>query len=421
MRKLDVSIEMEGRQREVGQIIGTSDYNASFSYSEDYLASEFARPISLSLPLRDDAYDPETTKKFFEGLLPEGFLRRTIAENNRTDQSDYLTLLEMLGSECLGAIQIKGEHFRAARPEYRPIEPEMMYRIAAEGALTSADLVVESHLSLTGASGKIGAYRSPDGEWYLPVGSAPSTHILKQSHIRYDHIIQNELLALRTASKMGIDVPASEMVRAGDDGEELLFATKRYDRSMRDTVQVVDDLPCPLRLHQEDFGQALGIAPADKYERGGEQHMAKMFGLLRKYSASPIEDQMKLWDMIVFHYLIGNTDGHIKNFSILYDRNLKSIRLTQAYDIISTIVYDTHSQEMAFAIGGEINWFRLDRDCFVRAADEIGLSRKIFMERFDRLDGMFKAALAEAAAELESEGVAGAHDLAEKILGKRTN
>ena len=109
MRKLDVSIEMEGRQREVGQIIGTSDYNASFSYSEDYLASEFARPISLSLPLRDDAYDPETTKKFFEGLLPEGFLRRTIAENNRTDQSDYLTLLEMLGSECLGAIQIKGE------------------------------------------------------------------------------------------------------------------------------------------------------------------------------------------------------------------------------------------------------------------------------------------------------------------------
>ena len=64
--------------------------------------------------------------------------------------------------------------------------------------------------------------------------------------------------------------------------------------------------------------------------------MKKMFDLLRRYSASPIEDQIKLWEIIVFHWLIGNTDGHIKNFSLVYDANLKAVRLAPAYDIVST-------------------------------------------------------------------------------------
>lgn len=103
---LDVSIEIEGRQREVGTISGSSDYDASFKYSEDYLASNTAQPISISLPLTDEAYGPEATRRFFEGLLPEGFMRRTVAEQNRTDDGDYLSILEMLGAECLGAVQI---------------------------------------------------------------------------------------------------------------------------------------------------------------------------------------------------------------------------------------------------------------------------------------------------------------------------
>ena len=191
---LDVSIEIEGRQIDVGIISGSSDYDAVFSYSEGYLASEKARPISISLPLKDSPYGPEATRRFFEGLLPEGFMRRTVAEQNRTDDGDYLSILELLGAECLGAIQIKGPDFGDTEAGYRALDPDTMYRLAAEGATRSADLVVEAHLSLTGASGKIGAYRDSKGQWFLPVGSAPSTHILKQSHVRYDDIVQNEQL-----------------------------------------------------------------------------------------------------------------------------------------------------------------------------------------------------------------------------------
>ena len=105
MKQLDVSIEINGRQREVGVISGSSDYDASFCYSEHYLDSGTARPISISLPLTDKPYGPEPTRRFFEGLLPEGFMRRTVAEQNRTDDGDYLSILEMLGADSINPVR----------------------------------------------------------------------------------------------------------------------------------------------------------------------------------------------------------------------------------------------------------------------------------------------------------------------------
>lgn len=415
MKTLDVSIEIEGRQREAGVISGNSGYDAAFRYSEDYLGSGLARPLSVSLPLAAEAYGPEDTRSFFEGLLPEGFMRRTVAEQNRTDSSDYLTMLEILGCECLGAIQIRGEDYRFIEPEYREIDPDTMYRLAEEGAARSADMVVEAHLSLTGATGKIGAYKDSSGKWFLPVGSAPSTHILKQSHIRYNHIVQNEQLAMRTAGMLGIAIPDSEIVRAG----EVLFASRRYDRSFEGADRYIDGLLCPLRLHQEDMGQALGIPASDKYERPGEGHMRRMFDLIKRYSASPIEDQIMLWRIIVFNWLIGNTDGHIKNFSLIYDRSLKSLRLAPAYDIVSTVVYDTHSTKMAFSIGGEIEWEKIDRSGFESACAEAGLNKKLFIEEFDRMNEAFASALSESAEALQEEGFCEARAIADKIKEKR--
>ena len=430
LRELDVSIEMNGRQREVGVIYGSSDYDASFKYSDDYLSSGTAKAISISLPLTDRPYGPEATRRFFEGLLPEGFMRRTVAEQNRTDDGDYLSILEMLGAECLGAVQIKGQDFRYTEPEYRKLDPDTMYKLAAEGATRSADLVVEAHLSLTGASGKIGAYKDKEGGWYLPVGSAPSTHILKQSHIRYDNIVQNEQLAQRTAELLGITIPGSEIVETKNSEEtghtdrpvlteNVLFATERYDRSFEGAGDTISGLLCPLRLHQEDMGQALGIAASGKYERPGEQHMKRMFDLIRRWSASPIEDQMRLWDIIVFHWLIGNTDGHVKNFSLVYDSGLRAVRLAPAYDIISTVLYDTHSSEMAFSVGGEIEWEKIDRRSFEQACRDTGLNRRLFMERLDNMEAGFAGALKEASEAMQAEGFSEAAAMAAELTERR--
>lgn len=419
MRKLYVSIEMNGEQVPVGLITGNSGYSAVFQYAPDYLAYPEAQPISISLPLQTEPFSSEKTRIFFEGLLPEGFLRRTVAENNRTDHTDYLTLLELLGEECLGAVQIRSENILSSPPEYRELRQDVLEQIAAEGALKSAELVVKAHLSLTGASGKIGVYRSGNGQWYLPVGSAPSTHILKQSHIRFKEIVQNEYLCMMTAQRLGIKVPASMLVpfKNTDDREMILFATERYDRVLSSS-KTISGMPCPMRLHQEDFGQALGIGASEKYERGNEHQMRQMFELLRQRSSNPITDQLQLWDMIVLHALIGNTDGHIKNFSLLYDPSLHSIRLAPAYDIISTVIYDQHSTQMAFAIGGEIEWTAIRRSCFEAATKEIRLNTSLFMRRYDYLASHYESALRDSAAAMTADGFPEADELAENILKK---
>ena len=156
----------------------------------------------------------------------------------------------------------------------------------------------------------------------------------------------------------------------------MLFATERFDRQFSPESKRIDGLRCPLRLHQEDFAQAMGIPASEKYEKEPRGYLCGMFEVLRRFSADPISDQLKLWDILVFNHLIGNTDSHIKNFSLLYSPNQKTVRLAPAYDIVSTVVYPESTREMAFFIGGALLLDDLSRDSFRLAAKEVGLDRK---------------------------------------------
>lgn len=133
-------------------------------------------------------------------------------------------------------------------------------------------------------------------------------------------IVINEQLCLVTVKNLGIPVSDSFAVKTED--ENLVFATKRYDRIIRDSVRTIDGLPVPYRLHQEDIAQALGIP------------------------------------------LIGNTDGHIKNFSLLYDENLSDLRLAPAYDLVSTAVYPGHTRNLSMYIGDKNDITQIRRNDF---------------------------------------------------------
>ena len=86
---------------------------------------------------------------------------------------------------------------------------------------------------------------------------------------------------------------------------------KEYDRSFEGAVRNLDGLRIPLRLHQEDFAQALGIAAQHKYECNQDKYLQKAFELIRNYSANPMEDQLKLWDITVYNYLIESHHYHL--------------------------------------------------------------------------------------------------------------
>lgn len=173
-----------------------------------------------------------------------------------------------------------------------------------------------------------------------------------------------------------------------------------------------------MRLHQEDFAQALGIAAADKYEKSGQNYLSKIFNLIRNNASNPINDQLKMWDIIVYDFFVGNTDNHIKNISLLYSYDLRSISLAPAYDIVSTAIYEGSSREMAIGIGGERVIDNIGEKHFIDAASEIGLSKKIAMGRFDKIANEFESAINEACKRMENEGYQDVRKIKEMILRK---
>ena len=418
MQRLAVQIEVKGAFKQAGEIVGTSSDDARFTYTESYLKDPESRAVSISMPLEQQSFSVESTRNFFEGLLPEGFTRRCVAEWLHRDEKDYLAILAGLGQECLGAIKIIDESRAVLPSKYKELTSEEVKKLAQEGATESAEMVTKSHLSLTGASGKVGLYYDEQKDkWYLPIGEAPSTHIVKQSHIRLKRIVANEQLCLLTAKNLGIEIPQSFIIKTeSNEAEDVLFATKRYDRRMQSNGRKLNGMNIPYRLHQEDFSQALGIPASEKYEKDGGSYLSKMFGILRDYSASPIEDQLKLWDICVFNFLIGNTDNHIKNLSLLYGKDLKTIRLAPAYDIVSTMIYESSTENMALSIGGDYSIRKITEESFAKEATKAGLGVKMAMKRLDTLRKNFAEALNAGVQVLEEQGFEGTKDIAEQIM-----
>ena len=384
MRKLSVYVEINGKSEYVGEITGTNSEDAHFTYDTAYLNDPEHRAISIGLPLEEKTFNVMRTRIFFEGLLPEGYTRRCVAKWMHMDENDYLSILAGLGRECLGAIRVIENSNCIITPEYRELSEAEVYALASEGATESAELVTKSHLSLTGASGKVGLYYNEiEKKWYLPIGEAPSTHIVKQSHVRLKKIVVNEQLCLLTAKN-----------------------------------NIMNGLPVPCRLHQEDFAQALGIASVNKYEKKQEGYMKKLFDVIRAYSADPMTDSLKLWDICIFNYLIGNTDNHIKNLSLLYGEDMKSIRLAPAYDIVSTMIYKNSTEDMALSIDGKYNINEISRESFGKAATQVGIGSKIAMRRFDTMVNGFTTALQKAKRELDMLGINQTDWIGEQIMEK---
>ena len=419
MKNLSVYLENNGESILAGYIRGNAPDDSCFYYSDSYLMLPESRPISISLPLQENPFSPERTKCFFDGLLPEGFTRRCVAGWIHADENNYLSILSELGKECLGALKIIEDNTdNDIQPEYRLLSKKEVCNLAAEGAAESAQLVTKAHLSLAGASGKAGLYYDEQNKkWYLPLGEAPSTHIVKQSHVRLNGIVANEQLSLFTARNLGIDVADSFIINTGNYNEgEVLFASKRFDRVIPDDAHTLNGLPVPLRLHQEDFAQAMGIPSAFKYERDNKQYLKMSADILRANSADPITDILKLWDLCVFNYFLGNTDNHIKNLSLLYSSDLKSTRLAPAYDLISTVIYESSTEEMAMSIGGVYELSKIGVNEFQVEAQNIGLGQQLAMKRFYEIASKFENALSDAAAELEDLGLPGIDSIKELIL-----
>jgi serine/threonine-protein kinase HipA len=170
--------------RLAGRLLKQVSGAIAFHYDESWLGWEHGFPISLSLPLRETPYTGEAVMAVFDNLLPDNVaVRRRVAERTGAQGSDAYSLLERIGRDCVGAMQFLPDDLAvdAVQPiEGEPIgetEIEQMLANLAQAPL-GIDMEHDFRISVAGAQEKT-ALLFHDGQWLRPLGTTPTTHILK--------------------------------------------------------------------------------------------------------------------------------------------------------------------------------------------------------------------------------------------------
>jgi len=302
-------------------------------------------------------------------------------------------MLEQIGGECAGAVIFVTS--RESLPErnygYRQLSSEQLAKLLRQ--LPRRPLMAGEdgiRLSLAGAQDKIAMHVS-QGQISLPLGGAPSTHILKPAIERFEGIVFNEAFCMQLARAIGLHAAKAEMAQV-ENIDYLLV--ERYDRVLlKDPGDKSERLE---REHQEDFCQALGIVPENKYQNEGGPSLKQCFALLRELSSTPVIDLQRFLDAIILNFLIGNHDAHGKNFSLLYGRET---RLAPLYDILSTAYYPELSKKMAMKIGGEYVSDKVRPNDFEQLAEEAGLAKPMVKRRVRDLAATVLSKVSELVAE----------------------
>lgn len=396
----------------VGAITPSSD-GAAFSYDKGYVSRSDAHAISGCLPLATETFDARATGVFFDGLLPEGSMRNTLSEALHAPSEDFGKLLSRLNNESAGALVFCEEGIDpASNRRYEVFPFSELEEFASAPRAKALALDIASRLSLAGAQMKIGLFHEGadlSKGWFVPKGSAPSTHIVKASDGTFDDQTINEALCLETARQMGFDVTECALIKIS--GREPLLAVERFDRTLQLSAAF------PHRLHQEDFCQAAGIASSLKYEPTDGHYLALASDVLSKASANPFGDRAMFFSRLLFDWAIGNCDNHLKNHSLLWRTDWSGCGLSPLYDITCTTRYPALAREMGISLCQSRKIDDVTIGDILASAKVAGLPPKMAASEFEQMEELFPKALRAAEAEIAEKGFSEVSKLADYIEG----
>ncbi|MCF0104488.1 MAG: type II toxin-antitoxin system HipA family toxin [Eggerthellaceae bacterium] len=312
-----------------------------FSYDRDYSGV----PLSLSIPISNRIYDDKKVRPYLLGLLPDSEdVRRSIGREYGVSGNNPFALLRHIGYDCPGAVQIceqgDSEEMLNRGGELVPIsKSEIAQRLSRGKRFASAKWETDNERwSLAGQQSKF-ALRKKDGKWYSCHGSEPTTHIFKPGVPDLQLEALNEYACMQLAERCGINVAHAEYLVF--DGEPAIVV-ERYDRLPSSQGAVV-------RLHQEDLCQALGVLPSHKYADEGGPGASDIIALLFNTGEPRIDNVKSFLSMLFFNYLIGATDAHAKNYSVLLDK--RDAYLAPMYDVASILPYLNRERTVKLAMG----------------------------------------------------------------------
>ena len=394
--------------RLVGEITRDPRGRLRLMYDAAWCEQETAYPLSLSMPLTAAEHGHDTIEPWLWGLLPdnESVLARWARRFQVSPRSAF-SLLSATGEDCPGAVQF-------ARPERASrllaSQSGMVSKTCEVVWLTNAEVEARLRIlrndnsawrleedvgqfSLAGAQSKT-ALLLEDGRWGVPGGLTPTTQILKPPIPGFSGHCENEHLCLAIAGALGIPVARSRVSRFG---EETAVVVERYDRTAVGGRRV--------RVHQEDLCQVLGRYPTRKYESEGGPGCRDIAGAIRSYCSRPGEDLRTFARAIALNWIVGGTDAHAKNFSLLIGAGGRA-SLAPLYDLASALPYPGQYAprlKLAMKIGGESrlgyvqvrHWGRFAADLGLPPHEVLGICESVATEASDRFAEVVAAARSE--------------------------
>lgn len=337
-----------------GEDIGTITYVGTektlFAFNDAYVENR-ERP-TLGLQFKDSLGDLITDFRpykiklmpYFSNLLPEGHLRRYLADRADIHIDREFFLLWILGQDLPGAITVV-----PADGEEWPDEAH--YVLEGEAAKEAAEDAMR--FSLAGVQLKFSAVESASGGLTIPTSGVGGNRIVKLPSREFASVPENEFSMMSLARMVGINVPAIGLIDVRSisnlpDGIEKIgqqaFVIERFDRNEDSSV-----------THIEDFAQVFNVYPEDKYKKASYRNLISVVA-----SESDQDDVAEFIRRLTFNVLIGNGDMHLKNWSLIYpDR--RNARLAPAYDFVSTIPYIANDKSaLTFSRTKEFTGFTTD-------------------------------------------------------------
>lgn len=315
----------------------------TLQYDLDWAQSEQGRPLSLSLPFTpgNAPHRGEKVRAYFENLLPDSKdIRERLARRFKTGSTDAFELLAEIGRDCVGALEILPEGQASAGIAAVQAEPlgeaqvaQVLRSATTPHAMGWGSEDDDFRISIAGAQEKT-ALLLRDGQWCLPRGGTPTTHIFKLplgliGGMKLDmrHSVENEWLCALILKKFGLPVAACQSMQFEDT---KALVVERFDRTWWTHPEGGQRL---VRLPQEDMCQAMGIAPEAKYEADGGPGIDGILDLLDG-SITREQDRRDFFKVQLLFWMLCATDGHGKNFS-LFLRPGGRYQLTPLYDVLS--------------------------------------------------------------------------------------
>lgn len=315
----------------------------TLQYDLGWAQSEQGRPLSLSLPFTpgNAPHRGDKVRAYFENLLPDSKdIRERIARRYKTGTTDAFDLLAEVGRDCVGALEILPMGASSAGVLPLQAEPLTDAQVAEvlRGATTPSTLGLmpnedDFRISIAGAQEKT-ALLQVAGQWCLPRGATPTTHIFKLPlgliggmKLDMTHSVENEWLCATVLKAFGLPVAACRPLQFED---MKALVVERFDRAWWTSPEGDQRL---IRLPQEDMCQATGVPPDAKYEADGGPGIDSIFKVLEG-SMTGEQDRRTFFQAQVLFWMLCATDGHAKNFS-LFIRPGGRYQLTPLYDVLS--------------------------------------------------------------------------------------